>query len=894
MSSQFCRVNLRSRGWRRPILGRALSAICACLSLALPTLGASPGGPPKLTIRVGISVYDDSGLLKDKERRRYEELFSQLRQRTLERFGVELDVQYQAATYSEVVHWCTHRAVDIAVLSPGAYNELVRLSPAEWQYLCTMGQPVDPSPTDPSASTGAYRFEYGLKCVVKRGSPLLVAAAAATAANRPEPGLQTLSDAYDSGQLALYFVDPLSVSGGIAPLYLLRHHGGGALRNLSPGQVEYTQSHSRSLGIVAEQIPDNSENFDSKQQRVAFVWDGAALEEDPEAVEVLPLSILQDLRIPESAIVVSTSLYEGRAGQNQPMLDALHLDRPDFHRVERHQEKYGAITRWREYITQMQTEFEDASDRYAYQPTPGYQRADWTAFFRELDSYCETHDRKPRIAVVFGGGGAKCAYQAGAMEVLERKLREDRQRRREIEQTCEKKRAEREASGEEPGYDISLVVGTSGGALNALPTALGISKTDEGMQSIQSTWRQLDGRDIINPELAIRFSVGGWLFILHLVGLLVLLRVNVWNRSVVTPEKRFRTAYRIMLALGAIHVVSWALNVKWPWSWLSWIDYSWYPVWIFLASGVSVCGILLTLTGLGMWVYSRFISQQDAVILSNRFVREAVVWVTLVFIVVEIPIALFCSTHISDDQMFERQVRNLFVDVLRPKLATLGREVDRDTTLSELSRAIFDEELLQRDLIISATTMEGIDQSGGQKDVYFYAQAAPCWNTVAADEAPPAPQFHNLNRNSPDQLFDALIGSGTVFPIFPPRRFGPLQEGGKEVTLVDGGFSHNNPVEAAVQWGATHIILVKPSQDLKHEEGENLLANAGRAFSHLFEQAQAVDTRAMSETQLFVLRPESKSHQIPLLCFASDPIGEVIDLAKKETESHSPFLAKFR
>ena len=64
-----------------------------------------------------------------------------------------------------------------------------------------------------------------------------------------------------------------------------------------------------------------------------------------------------------------------------------------------------------------------------------------------------------RTAVVLSGGGAKCSYQAGAVIEIEANLAELNERR---------------AKKNKEPVDIDLVVGTSGGAINALLVAAGV------------------------------------------------------------------------------------------------------------------------------------------------------------------------------------------------------------------------------------------------------------------------------------------------------------------------------------------------------------------------------------------------------------------------------------
>src|SRR5262249_17728574 len=106
---------------------------------------------------------------------------------------------------------------------------------------------------------------------------------------------------------------------------------------------------------------------------------------------------------------------------------------------------------------------------------------------------------------------------------------------------------------------------------------------------------------------------------------------------------------------------------------------------------------------------------------------------------------------------------------------------------------------------------------------------------------------------------DCVIASGTIFPFFPPHPVTGLGSPNDNLTLVDGGFAHNTPVEAAAKWGATHIIVIEASPELLYAEhgsfGQNLLA----AYYHLFAQAQLIDTRSRQEVEIYTMRPREAS-----------------------------------
>ncbi|MCA1818295.1 MAG: patatin-like phospholipase family protein, partial [Acidobacteria bacterium] len=126
-------------------------------------------------------------------------------------------------------------------------------------------------------------------------------------------------------------------------------------------------------------------------------------------------------------------------------------------------------------------------------------------------------------------------------------------------------------------------------------------------------------------------------------------------------------------------------------------------------------------------------------------------------------------------------------------------------------------------------------------------------------------RFRNLRcPQYRDKLMDVVIGSSSIFPVFEPRaltaKLGGDGAGARPATLaelIDGGFAHNSPVEAAVLWGATHVILVEASPEERQGAPANyLLANSVSAFNYLFNQAQLTDARSRGRVEIFSLRPQ--------------------------------------
>jgi hypothetical protein len=120
-----------------------------------------------------------------------------------------------------------------------------------------------------------------------------------------------------------------------------------------------------------------------------------------------------------------------------------------------------------------------------------------------------TRAQPPRIALVLSGGGAKCACQIGVVSALEEEL------------------ARLQEANPQTPLDISLVAGTSGGAINSLPIALGISRTPEGRSDLAAVWRSLDQRRIICPTWLVRLNIGLWFAVVQIVLVLAVTRLAV-------------------------------------------------------------------------------------------------------------------------------------------------------------------------------------------------------------------------------------------------------------------------------------------------------------------------------------------------------------------------------
>ena len=195
-------------------------------------------------------------------------------------------------------------------------------------------------------------------------------------------------------------------------------------------------------------------------------------------MRTVELPALARLRIPPDALLVRADLpqlAQLRTGVNARGADGTG---PVFR----------AETNWREGDADVRAWLAAAGT-----PSPDrLMRLDLEELGALLFHYARSQPTPLRLAIVFSGGGAKCSYQIGAIRAIEEKLAQLRQE-----------------TGD-GSIDVSLVVGTSGGAINALPVAMGMSSTTPLCDELAAVWRSLDQREIIRPAFVVRLNMALW------------------------------------------------------------------------------------------------------------------------------------------------------------------------------------------------------------------------------------------------------------------------------------------------------------------------------------------------------------------------------------------------
>ena len=105
----------------------------------------------------------------------------------------------------------------------------------------------------------------------------------------------------------------------------------------------------------------------------------------------------------------------------------------------------------------------------------------------------------------------------------------------------------------------------------------------------------------------------------------------------------------------------------------------------------------------------------------------------------------------------------------------------------------------------------------------------------------------------------------------------------RTVKVVDGGFAHNSPVEAALDWGATHIVVVEASPSVRLDEQPSFASNLSVAFDHLFEQAQKTDHRSRDRVEIYYIRP--RRELLKTMDFVPALMQNAIDEGKTDVQA---------
>lgn len=876
--------------------------------------------------------------------------------------------RFAIGTDNEVLDWFNKGLIDVAVLQAMPVADLLSsFSEDEKKQLEEdyIGDLADlPERKEDERAVGLhqdsaaeknpdYYFKYRTNCIV-------------SAADEELKSFSDIQKLASAGKVKFLFVRPFSMTGYVVPYSFLLE------KRIEPTkeQLDFTFQHSNSLKRLMKPLPE-----DEGKHLVAFVIDSTPYKYDPQdpAKEIfrkIDAPGLENYLIPHEVVLVNHNLKKYQEGNSSKFDRYKSLMEQLFRSREANMRSNRGLTSRFIFRSKPGSWINNYNDvRNAIKRVNLPRQLLNRSSFEEMTDDWSRWPIPPRIALVLSGGGAKCAYQAGAIQEIERKLKEKK-------------------------LDIGLVVGTSGGAINALLVALGVTKDENAGIALSETWQSFEQRDFFQPSLLFNFVFGlafgllqallitltvllfgqehlNWrkmLLVLGLIGLaeaIALLyfdvsRSYVWAlfsiqiatfiiiitgvrlfrglhnaivrrfQAWISPGKRnlntgamvnysateartgmtnlppgerwWRLAGWMMVAVSTIEILIAnapqfgrslsALSVNhWihHFSMIITLSSLWSAPWPFLL------GAAMVISGWKMFPPFDWNARRD-VLIQGMVIGLVVISSLLIMHSVFKETSPSSATGI--EQAFETEIPKV-IRYLKPDFST-SSEGDIRMRLENTSRQIIASDLLKRDLVITASRLPSSDRelqenlkdyemSANQlnEDLYFYYRSG----TVMP---PLDKRFIPFNTNR-EKLLDVVIGSSTIYPLFPARTLTNVQVGSEdlamktvpEMKIIDGGFIHNVPIDAAIKWGATHVVLIEASPNQPAREPTNFLENAYVAFVYLFTQAQRSDILAQSSVEVFKLQPTSPCDKLNARSNCSDdpePNMDTFDFSKEILE----------
>ena len=875
-----------------------LPTLTLFLTIALGLLWASgqqtaPSGQGT-GLRFGVISYDDP----EKKVRDYQALFSELNQEILQEAGMSGKIRCAVGTYADVLDWISRGLVDLAVLSPSAFAETKaggnesKKAP-DCIYIATEGkQPAENDNWVNSKLTEANlpkacRFEYNSICIVRADSKI-----------------RTFKDIRDNAETGIQFVfgDPLSASSTIFPMHVLRSHNIDFRRHM-----EYTFGQSDSVKRVLDyQFLEGDEA--TTRERVAFVFDLAVKDrQEVPAKGVEPPNRKEQFRRIEielaesdrakgkentNDITLPMEVWVARKDLEQSKIDAikralrLHAARlkpqekpqtgerdkvqqgggpiTDFQVHEDIPARFKALHMWareiRAYLAEETgTGSKKLSDTTAEVPGMRFpiRFEDIVSLIRHYNGIYVTRQKTARLALVLSGGGAKCAYQAGAVE--------------KIEETLLKSNSHLQA-GEAP-LDIELVVGTSGGALNAVPVAVGVSRQSAKDPPLALTWTDLNALKIIRAPWMVSICLGLCFTFFYFV----MVRGGV--RLIRNGTTRYKQEAAWMRLLGwlliiipaAVFLIFYFPALLNPLLRLD-CHFLFYLL-LVISWGVLVAVPLCIVWGILVLANAHNPRHQDrshSKKLHQRLCIRLLAWsdprhpipfshLTLLGVVL-VAVALFFAIIHQGGLFRGDPLENVVIQEYARLFATPASGDLRRDGGKKIGEVILADDRRSRDLVITGSSLT--KDSRGSKYFYLLGKSRRDPNLLPSYGS----QGVEIGKACRiEHLVDIALGSGTIFPFFPSHEVAEsrgVNPDGKDYSmklmdLIDGGFAHNSPIEAAVRWGATHVILLGASPETEQEGKAKspFFENIFTAIGYLYDQAQTADVSAQEEAAVFTLRP---------------------------------------
>lgn len=801
-------------------------------------------------VKIGIVAYDNF----ESKYAKYEAIFRKISADARTQRNRYVFFHIAIGTYSEVLDWYNKRLIDVAILTPGPAARILSLagqagkvdgSQLSEVYLATnVFKNVDKLSilAQDDRKDGRTVVDYRTACVVRKDSGI--------------NGFADIQRLWREHKLTFVFVDPLSISGYVLPAHALKIRDI-EIRESDGVNVQWSTKHSNSIdallrdqddgrirvAFVSDDTYDPPEEKDDKSKAEA-ARSYAKLREMDEKLKLVDVpgvsdeQWLGDIKIPQTVALLNHNLEPAKFKRYKEIVGKY------LNISERN--KTGIFkfdTNWSEKFQKVQSWMSTISSKAEHKRSAYLKLGELIESIHGYNDYYKD-DNPIRLAVVLSGGGAKCAYQLGALKAIETALAADDPR------PPRKK------------LSIDLVVGTSGGAINAFAAGLDLS----GKADFLEIWKGFNQASFFQPWGTLAQSFG-----------LVLGAIEVFLIVFLSTRFELRNKWkRAVLWLFALAVLQ-ATVVFTPFRPGTWPGFpgnnhftlhSWLLIKMICSWTLPfliLSGVIVGIAGLG---YGRIADRTGRIrgiglFQRRRFRRSRLgrlitaTAVVLMIVILWLPFQNIKS--LSSHGGMERE----FADKLPALLSTLGNDLDLSNAtddkarLAAMSHWLVSGKKFKRDLVITASRISphtGEDADDGSShalpdDLYFY---------YPKGEKPVDDRFISFTDN-PDKVLDVVIGSSSIYPVFPTREIrdvkrGPDQKVGQTMEIIDGGFAHNTPIDAAISWGATHIIVIEVSAQ-EPSSNTTFYDNTIAAFSYLFYQAQQIDTLAKGKVEIYELRP---------------------------------------
>jgi phosphoserine phosphatase len=219
--------------------------------------------------------------------------------------------------------------------------------------------------------------------------------------------------------------------------------------------------------------------------------------------------------------------------------------------------------------------------------------------------------------------------------------------------------------------------------------------------------------------------------------------------------------------------------------------------------------------------------------------------------------------------------------------AVYGSDRARDALVRSLPDTVLRSEVFRSNLIVTGTLLADAPCPARQRP-YVAGPLYSCFEGPAACVGTTSGQWELFRRPVPVRALQAVFASGSPFPVFPAHKV--TLPNGCEVPLIDGGYAHNVPLEAAVAAEARQVLVINASPE---EEGvivtgrrvlSDLAHGAQRIFPFMFSRAQELDRSMARRLMVASLtpHPEDKDAWPFLLDFRPKKQDLVVRQAEQE------------